>query len=95
MRHIINETLINCNDSYEAESIEEKMRKVLANQEPIEQAAPNIYTERKEGVLPAYDIRTDRFEIAIDAADRITAAVEAKRQERAEQANVTEQPKTE
>ena len=33
---------------------------------------PTIYTEKKDGVLPEYDIRTDRFEVAIDAIDKIT-----------------------
>ena len=38
-----------------------------------------VYTERKDGVLPAYDPRTDRFEIAVDAMDRVTASRLAKR----------------
>ena len=32
---------------------------------------PTIYTEKKDGVQPEYDIRTDRFEVAIDAMDKI------------------------
>ena len=32
---------------------------------------PIIYTEKKDGVLPAYNIRTDRFDLAIDAFDKI------------------------
>ena len=32
---------------------------------------PTIYTEKKDGVLPEYDIRTDRFEVAIEAMDKI------------------------
>ena len=32
---------------------------------------PTIYTEKKDGVQPEYDIRTDRFEVAIDAIDKI------------------------
>ena len=32
---------------------------------------PTIYTEKKDGVQPEFDIRTDRFEIAIDAIDKI------------------------
>ena len=32
---------------------------------------PTIYTEKKDGVRPEYDIRTDRFEVAIDAMDKI------------------------
>lgn len=63
----------------EAESIEEKMRRVTANKEPIDATAPLIYTEEKEGVLAGYDIRTDRFEIALEAQDKINASNAAKR----------------
>ena len=34
--------------------------------------APIIYTEKEDGVLPAYNIRTDRFDIAMDAYDKMT-----------------------
>ena len=32
---------------------------------------PTINTEKKDGVQPEFDIRTDRFEVAIDAIDKI------------------------
>ena len=35
---------------------------------------PTIYTEKKDGVQPEFDIRTDRFEVAIDAVDKINQA---------------------
>lgn len=57
---------------YEGESIETKCARVLENGEPIIDTAPIIYTEKEEGVLPAYNIRTDRFDIAMDAYDKIT-----------------------
>ena len=41
--------------------------------------APIIYTERKDGVLPAYDIRTDRWEIAQEAMAKNLKAIDAKR----------------
>ena len=44
-----------------------------------------INTERKEGVLPEYDCRTDRFEIAIDAMDVIQKSAMAKRMNRVQQ----------
>ena len=34
--------------------------------------APIIYTAKEDGVLPAYNIRTDRFDVAMDAYDKIT-----------------------
>lgn len=69
------------NESIEGESIEQKMERVIENNEPITDSAPIIYTEREHGVLPEYDIRTDRFEIAIDAMDKVSATHYAKRVE--------------
>lgn len=57
----------------EGESIEQKMFRVTTSKEPIDNVAPLIYTERKDGVLPQYDHRTDRFEIARQAKDRVQA----------------------
>ena len=43
----------------EREYIEEKVRRITENGEPIKDGAPIIYTERKDGVNPAFNIRTD------------------------------------
>ena len=40
----------------EEEYIEEKVRRITENKEPIKDGAPIIYTERKDGVNPAYNI---------------------------------------
>lgn len=63
----------------EGESIEQKMRRVLNSGEKIEDTAPEIYTERKDGVLPQYDIRTDRFDIALEAMDKVNRSQIAQR----------------
>lgn len=74
------------NDSLEkGESIEEKMRRVTTSNEPIENVAPMLYTERKDGVLPETDIRTDRFEIAQEAMGAVEKSITAKREEQAAQ----------
>lgn len=67
-------------ESYIGDSIECKVRKILEAKEPIKDGAPLIYTERKEGVLPGYNIRTDRFEVAVDAMDKVTKSKVAKRE---------------
>lgn len=63
----------NPNLTYEAEPREVKLRKIIngeaSNME--DGVFPTIYTEKKDGVRPEYDIRTDRFEVAIDAMDKI------------------------
>lgn len=75
-------TNIRRNESYIAETIEQKVHRITTNKEPIKDGAPIIYTERKDGVNPAYDIRTDRWEIAVDAMDKVTADRLAKREQR-------------
>ena len=57
-------THISINESVEGETIEQKIERVVNNGEPIKDGAPLVYTERKDGVRPEYDVRTDRFEIA-------------------------------
>ena len=72
---------IRVNNSYEAESLEQKIHKALRGNEPINDSVQIIYTNRKDGVQPGYNIRTDRFEVAIEASDRITQNKLAKREE--------------
>ena len=52
----INRTLININESYEAETLEQKIEKIVSSKEPIDETAPIIYTERKKGVQPEYSL---------------------------------------
>lgn len=62
----------------DGESIENKVRRITENNEPITDGAPIIYTNREDGVLPAYNIRTDRWEVAQQAMDAINQANLAK-----------------
>ena len=71
--------------SYEGESIEQKVRRVVENKEPITDGAPIIYTEKKDGVLPQFNIRTDKWEIALDAMDKVQASRIAKSKQFMEQ----------
>lgn len=66
--------------SYKGETIEGKVQRIMSNKEPIRDGAPLIYTDRSEGVLPAYDIRTDRFDVAVEAMDKVTRSKLAKRE---------------
>ena len=61
------------NLAYLAEPREVKLRKIISGESSNmdDGVFPTIYTEKKDGVLPEYDIRTDRFEVAIDAMDKI------------------------
>lgn len=64
----------------EGESIEQKVARITENKEPITDGAPIIYTKREDGVIPAYNIRTDKWDIAQAAMDAIhkTNAAKAK-----------------
>lgn len=64
-----------------AQSLEEKITALLATNSPIESISPLIYTDRKDGVMPEYNIRTDRMEIALDVADKIASSHIAMRQQ--------------
>lgn len=66
-----NRSQIKCETTLEGETIEEKVDRLMRNKEPIDDGSPVIYTDRKEGVNPAYNIRTDRFEIATDIMDKV------------------------
>lgn len=63
----------NPNLTYQAEPREVKLRKIISGEaNNMEDGVfPTIYTEKKDGVQPEFDIRTDRFEVAIDAIDKI------------------------
>ena len=47
------------------------MEKQRQNNEPIGDSAPLIYTPRKDGVIAAYDIRTDKWDIALNAMEKV------------------------
>lgn len=64
---------------YTGESIEKKIARVLSNKETIKDQAPLIYTDRKDGVQPDYDIRTDKYEYLVEGHDALAKTRRAKR----------------
>jgi hypothetical protein len=72
-------TSIIVNNGFEGETLEEKIERIVNNREPIKDGAPLLYTERKEGVRPEHDIRSDRWDIAIDMSDAVSKDTVAKR----------------
>lgn len=65
------------NLTYQAEPREVKLRKIINGESNnMEDGVfPTIYTEKKDGVQPEFDIRTDRFEVAIEAMDKINQSI--------------------
>lgn len=89
----INKTTLRHNTSEVEESIEIYMRRIMNNKEGISDAAPTVYTERKDGVIPDYDIRTDRIEIAAEAMSKSAKANWTKRTEKHSKKTIGEQAK--
>lgn len=61
-------------ETYSGETIETKVERVTANNEPITDGAEIVYTEKKNGVMPEYNVRTDKWEIAQEAMDKVHAS---------------------
>ncbi len=64
------------------ETIEQKVERMISNKEPIKDGAPLVYTNRNDGVMGAYNIRTDRFEVAADYMDKLHKSKTAKRDDK-------------
>lgn len=86
-------TSIKRNESYVGETIEQKINRIINNREPITDGAPLIYTDRKDGAMAAHDIRTDRWEVAIEAMDKVTKSNLAKREAKAKVIPIDDKPK--
>ena len=69
-----NKTLLNCNTSLQGTTLEQQLRKMIREGEPMKSTSPEIFTERKEGVLPQYDIRADKWDIAEKAMEKVNQA---------------------
>lgn len=66
---------------YEAEPLEAKLRRKMKGGKVDEEEGDSktwaiAYTEKKDGVKPEYDIRTDRFEVARKAMETIEKGVQ-------------------
>ena len=68
-------------ESYEGQSIEDRCKKLVETGEPIKDTSPLIYTPKEKGVMPQYDVRTDKWEIAQNAMDRVNRERIAKGQQ--------------
>lgn len=80
---IFRQTRLSVNESSEGSTLEQKIERIINNKEAITDGAPIIFTERKEGVLPSYNIRTDRWEIAVEGMDKVHRSYQARREEKA------------
>jgi hypothetical protein len=76
-------------EKLEGEPIELKIERIMHNNEPITDGAPSIFTERGDGVLSAYNIRTDRWEVAADGMNVVSKSIQAQRDNKAQKRKET------
>lgn len=81
--------LIANNEIYSGQSIERYVEQAETSKQPIEGGSPEIFTPRSEGVKAEYNIRTDRWEIALRAMDHVSGSIAAKRADFIKQQNET------
>ena len=55
----------------EGETLIKKIQRILDENEPLTDGAPTIYTPKQAGVREDCNIRTDKWEIAMNAMDRV------------------------
>lgn len=86
MRTVIikNSHRIKVNESYEKEPLEMELAKIKARKEQIDirMAAPEIYTDKKERVVAATNIRTQRMDIALEAMIRKENTIKAMKEKK-------------
>ena len=63
-------TTINVNNSYEGEMIENKVKRIMTNNEPIEDTAPLLYTAKSDGVINETNIRNDKWEQMTESREK-------------------------
>nr|WAE43735.1 MAG: hypothetical protein [Microviridae sp.] len=66
---------------YEGETIEVKVARILEDKEPISEISERIYGTREEGVKAETNIRTDKWDIAVEAMDAANKSKIAKRED--------------
>ena len=93
---IYRKTSLKVNESSEGETLEMKIDRFVNNREPLqENGVQPIYMERKEGINRAYDVKTGRFEVAIEAMDKVAKSITARREEKAKLEIVKDDDKNE
>lgn len=81
-------------DHFEGVSLEQELQVALNEKRPIERnaIASTFYTRKKFGVLPECDIRTDRFDLAQMAMDKLNRTAKENVAKKLEGTQVTDVP---
>lgn len=92
---VFNSTKISVNNSITDEPLEVKIFKIVNSKEPISSEAELTYTDKNDGVRPEFNVRTDKFDLAIDAMDKVAKSEIAKSKEAYRKKNEPEIKKVE
>lgn len=87
-------TTINVNNSYEGEMIENKVKRIMTNNEPIEDTAPLLYTAKSDGVINETNIRNDKWEQMTESREK-GVLIRMRRQEEINKKTTGNEPKNE
>ena len=55
------------------ETLIKKIQRILDENEPLTDGAPMIYTPKQAGVRPECNVRADKWDIAMNAMDRVNS----------------------
>lgn len=73
LKNKMTESIITVNrKKTEGLSLEQEIEQLIKSKQPLQGGATMIYTEKSKGVLPEYDIKTDRFDIAAETKHAAT-----------------------
>lgn len=81
-------------ETFEGELLEDKVKRIVENNEPITDGATLSYTKRADGVRPEYNIRTDKWDVAMETMGKVAQAKKNKIKENMSK-GLPEQPKAE
>lgn len=70
----------------EGETIEDRVKRLMNNEEGLTDGSPLIFNSREEGVKPEHDIRSDKFDRLVEATDKTSRNGLSKRAEIREKA---------
>lgn len=74
------------------ETLELQIKRMKETNQPIEGGAPTIYTARKDGVIPEYDIRSDKWDRALENMEQVSRNRQEQRAEWLKKLDETTKP---
>ena len=76
-------TLIRITEPFhEGRTIEKQIAIAMLTNEPVDQTSPITFTKRSDGVLPDYDIRTDKWQLAQTAMTAVADKIRLNRSQK-------------